>query len=441
MSHTHLTARLLRTAPDESQREFFGVTSAPNVVPGPPRRPPRPPFLAGRRRRGPMPSTAPGRRGARSAGPSSRTAETLLAVPTSATRPSGPPSSALSHAIWRPSIPAPRHSSAPLHSPAPPTPRARPVGAQRPLHQWPIGRARGSRVDCDPQGAVGDAGAPRRTIPSDHQSDTGQTARQGLPSTENGAPGAGPPTQQPSTEHPAPSAGHRTPSAERRAPGTERRAPSTEHRAPSTKHRSPVTEQEDPNNADAVRRIVGDAMSTPDPRRPKLTRGTSAARATVRSTRPAIARSTRPSPRTTGCPTHPVTHAPRASGHPCPARSADSRTAGDVFPKPASRPGRSRPPAPSPPPSHGTRCSPPTVATCHAVPTGPRTPRTCRPASRHGPAEAQPHAASVVAGSDLSSCASEHTLATAAGSLTGARLADFGTTTRFRHRRRFVRTP
>ncbi len=269
------------------------------------------------------------------------------------------------------------------------------------------------------------------------------SAERRAPSTEHRAPSTG--HRAPGTEHRAPSTGHRASSAGHRAPGTGHRAPSIEHRASSAGHRAPSTKHQAPSTkhhgADAARRIVGDVMSTPDPRRPKLTRGTSVARAAVRSTRPAPARSTRPSPRTTGCPTHPVTHAPRASGHPCPAHSADSRTAGDVFPKPASRPGRSRPPAPSPPPSHGTRCSPPTVATCHAVPTGPRTPRTCRPASRHGPAEAQPHAASAVAGSDLSSCASEHTPATAAGSLTHARVAELGTTTRFRHRRRFVRTP
>ena len=249
--------------------------------------------------------------------------------------------------------------------------------------------------------------------------------------------------QAPSTKHQAPSIEHQASSIEHRAPSIEHRAPGTKHRAPSTstKHRAPSTEQEDPNNADAVRRIVGDAMSTPDPRRPKLTRGTSVARATLRSMRPATARSTRPSPRTTGCPTRPVTHPPRASGHRCPARSVDSRTAGDVVPKPARHvPSPSAQPTDFPlHPVHAAHRRDVSRGADRAPDSADVDPRAG--ASRPGPAEAQPHAASAVAGSDLSSCASEHTLATAAGSLTRARLAEFGTTTRFRHRRRFVRTP
>ena len=241
MSHTHLTARLLRTAPDESQREFCGVTSAPNVVPGPPRRPPgrrsSPAAGAGgprrRRRLADVVHARPARHQA--------TAETFLAVPTLRDSTVRPPSSALSHAIWRPSIPASLHSPAPLHSPR--------LAGRRPAASGPKAdrsRAR-SRVDCDPQGAVGGGGAPRPTIPSDHQSNTGQTARQGLPSTENGAPGAGPPTQQPSTQRPAPGTERRAPSIEHRAPGTGHGAPGTEHRAPSTKHQAPSTKHRAPS--------------------------------------------------------------------------------------------------------------------------------------------------------------------------------------------------
>ena len=320
----------------------------------------------------------------------------------------------------------PRAAPLPRTPPLPctPTPRARPVGAQRSVHQRPISRALRSRVDCDPHGAVGGGGAPRTSIPQrppvEHRADGAAGA------TEHGERCTGCGTTHPATEHPAPS-------AQRRAPGTEHRAPSTEHRAPSTKHRAPRPRRRAANRG---RRHV-------DPR-PEATE------AHTRHVRGPRHRALDASRHRAGdpplAPHHRLPHAP---GHPCPARvwspvpgrSADSRTAGDVFPKPPSRPGRSRPPAPSPPPSHCTPCSPPTVATCHAVPTGRRTPRTCRPASRHGPAEAQPHAASAVAGSDRSSCASEHTLATAAGSLTRARLAEFDTTTRFRHQKRFVRTP
>ena len=234
--------------------------------------------------------------------------------------------------------------------PSPPTPRAWPVGAQRSVHQRPISRARGSRVDCDPQGAVGGGGAPRPTIPQrppvEHRADgTAGATEHGERST-----GCGTTTQQPSTEHPAPGTEHRARRPPRRRRGAANRGrrhvdPRPEAAEAHTRHiRGPRHRA-----LDASRHRAGDPPFAPHHRMPHAPGHP--------------------------CPARVWSRAPRAP--PTPARratSSRSRQAGPAGLVPGAQP-TGLPTAPGarrPPSRRVTRCRP-----------GPGL-RGRRPASRHG---------------------------------------------------------